>query len=60
MPLGRGMLDVKAVLNIIKESERDPNIILEQWMDRRDDEEETVKEEERWIEESVRFLRSVL
>jgi hypothetical protein len=60
VPLGRGMLDVKAVLNIVKESGRDPNIILEQWMDRRDDEEETVKEEERWIEESVRFLRSVL
>ncbi len=60
VPLGRGMLDVKAVLNIIKESGRDPNIILEQWMDRRDDEEETVKEEERWMKESVRFLRSVL
>jgi len=60
VPLGKGMLDVKAVLNTIKESNRDPNILLEQWMERKDDEEETLKEEERWLIESVGFLRSAI
>ncbi len=59
-PLGRGMIDVKAVLNLIKKCNRDPNILLEQWMDRRESEEETLAEEERWVKEGIRILRSVL
>ena len=60
MPLGKGMLDVKAVLDIIEKSGRNPNILLEQWMERTDSEEETLEEEERWLKESVRFVRSIL
>jgi len=60
VPLGRGLIDVKAVLDIIKECNRDPNIIIEQWMERKGSEEETLQEEERWLKESISFLRSVL
>jgi len=59
-PLGKGMVDVKAVLNLIRKSNRDLNILIEQWMDRRGSEEETLVEEERWIEQGIRFLRFVL
>jgi len=41
------MLNVKVVLNTLKESGRDLNIILNQWMKSREDEEETVNEEDR-------------
>jgi sugar phosphate isomerase/epimerase len=60
VPLGKGMVDVKAVINAIEKSGRQPNVLLEQWMDKRDNEEETLKEEQRWMKESVRFLRSVI
>jgi len=59
-PLGQGMLDVRAVLNIIMRANRDFNILLEQWMDRKGSGEETLEEEERWVKNSLRFLRSVL
>jgi len=60
VPLGKGMIDVKAVLDTIKESGHQPNVLLEQWIDKRENEEETLKEEERWMRESVRFLHSVM
>ncbi len=60
VPLGKGILDVNAVLNIIEKSGRDPNILLEQWMDRKANIEETLKEEEEWLTESVIFLRSII
>ena len=60
VPLGKGMLDVKAVLDIIREPNRNPNILLEQWMERKENVEETLREEERWLTESLGFLRSVM
>lgn len=54
------MVDVKAVLDIIKGSNRDPNILLEQWMERKDSVEETLREEERWLTEGLKFLRSIM
>lgn len=60
VPLGKGMLDVKGVLDIIKKSDQNPNILLEQWMERKENVEETLSEEERWLTESLSFLRSVM
>ena len=60
VPLGKGMIDVKAVLDTISESGHQPDVLLEQWMDKRENEEETLKEEERWMRESVRFLHSLM
>lgn len=58
--LGKGMLDVKAVLDKLKEAGRDPDVLLEQFMGKKDSEEETLEEEERWIREGIGFLRTVL
>ncbi|RLE65720.1 MAG: hypothetical protein DRJ38_03340 [Thermoprotei archaeon] len=60
VPLGEGMLNVKAIIDIIRNSGCNPNILIEQWMERKSDEEETLKEEERWLKKSIRFLRSIL
>jgi len=60
VPVGKGMLDVKAVLSLVREAGRDPDILLEQFMGRKGDEEETLKEEERWIREGIRFTRSIM
>jgi len=60
VPVGMGMLDVKALFDTIKEAGRDADILLEQFMGKKSNEEETLREEERWIEEGIRFLRSVL
>jgi len=34
VPLGKGIINVKAVLDIIKNSSSDPNILIEQWMEK--------------------------
>jgi len=47
------MLPVKSRLNVPEESFRDPNLLLEQWMDRKNTIEETL-EEERWVEDSIK------
>jgi len=59
-PVGKGMLDIKAVLDMIKEAGRDPDILLEQFMGRKGGEGETLKEEERWVKEGIEFVRSVM
>ena len=59
-PVGKGMLDVKAVLNMVTKAGRNPDILLEQFMGRRGDEAETLKEEERWVKEGTRFMRQIM
>ena len=59
-PVGKGMLDVEAVLSTFREAGRDPDILLEQFMGKKGDEEETLREEERWVREGVEFVRSIL
>lgn len=58
VPLGKGMLDVNAVLDMIEKSNRNANILLEQWMERKDTIKETLEEEEKWLMESIKFLSS--
>jgi sugar phosphate isomerase/epimerase len=60
VPLGKGMLDTKAVLNAIHESNRDPNILIEQFMGLQKDLKTTLYEEERWVKEGIKFLRPLL
>jgi sugar phosphate isomerase/epimerase len=59
-PVGKGMLDVKAVLNMVTKAGRNPDILLEQFMGRRGNEAETLKEEERWMKEGIRFMRQIM
>jgi len=53
------MLDVNAVLDMIEKSDREINILLEQWMERKETVEETI-EEEKWLMESIKFLNTCL
>ena len=59
-PVGKGMLDIKAVLDMIREAGRDPDILLEQFMGKKGNEEETLREEERWVKEGIKFMRSIM
>jgi len=60
VPVGTGMLDVKAVLDMAKETGREPDILLEQFMGRRGDEEATLEEEVKWVRTGAKFVRSLL
>jgi len=60
VPVGTGMLNVKAVLDMARGTGREPDILLEQFMGRRVDEETTLEEEARWVRTGARFVRSLL
>jgi len=44
---------------MIEKSDREINILLEQWMERKETVEETI-EEEKWLMESIKFLNTCL
>ena len=54
------MLNVSEVLDIIEDSGRSPNVLLEQWMEKKRGVEETLEEEERWLKDSISCLLSVI
>ncbi len=58
-PLGEGLLDLRALANALAEHGRSPNFILESWMDRLDDEHQTLAEEESWVRKGLTCLRSL-
>lgn len=60
VPLGTGMLNVKAVLETVKRAGREPNILIEQFMDKKGNIQETFEEEERWVKEGIKYLKSFL
>jgi L-ribulose-5-phosphate 3-epimerase UlaE len=59
-PLGAGFLDIKSVIDLLKRSAHNPNIILEQWMNRLESEEETLQMEEDWVRRSVKHIKKSL
>jgi sugar phosphate isomerase/epimerase len=59
-PLGEGLLDIPAVLKTVKEKSKDPNVILEQWIDTEDTEEATLREEDRWVRHAVDYVSKLL
>ena len=58
--LGRGWLDVPAVLAAVMRKGCDPDILLEQWMEPEGSLEATLAKEQDWVEASVRTARSYL
>lgn len=56
-PLGQGMIDIPWVLQSLRSHGRDPNALLEFWMDPAEDEATTLRQEERWIAGSLQYLR---
>jgi len=59
-PLGEGFLDVKGVIRLLEQSERNPNIILELWMEELEKEEETLQVEEMWVRKSIKYIKKLL
>ena len=60
VPLGTGMLDTKAVLNALKRADRDPDILLEQFMGKKETAQETLAEEDKWVKEAIKYVKAIV
>jgi sugar phosphate isomerase/epimerase len=59
-PAGEGRLDVKWIVDYLKNMRKDPNAILELWTPFTKTVEETIKKEEEWAVKSLKYLRSII
>jgi sugar phosphate isomerase/epimerase len=59
-PLGDGVVDFQRILQMMRESGRDPSVDIELFVDRKESEEENLTWEEHCVEKSVRYARNVL
>jgi sugar phosphate isomerase/epimerase len=59
-PLGQGMLDIPAVLDLVKPDERGINVIVEQWLPWEDDPVALTAREDDWVRQSVQIARKYL
>jgi len=59
-PAGQGKLNAPWLLNRLKGQGVDCNVILELWTPPEDDLESTIIKEQRWAEESIAYLRSLI
>ncbi len=59
-PAGAGQLDIARLLDRVRQTGRDPNVILELWVPQQPTLEETVALEAAWVRESIAFLRSLV
>ncbi|MCX6498737.1 MAG: TIM barrel protein [Arthrobacter sp.] len=57
-PLGEGLLDYAYMAGKLKPKERNINQIIEHWLPWQDSEEETIRLEKQWTQQSLDFLRS--
>jgi len=59
VPLGTGLLDTKAVLNALRRTGRDPDILLEQFMGKRETVQETLADEDKWVKEAIKYVKTL-
>lgn len=59
-PAGQGMLNVPWLLEEIAKAGANPNAVLELWTPEEPSLAETIAKEERWAEESIRYLRGLI
>jgi sugar phosphate isomerase/epimerase len=59
-PAGQGQLDIPWIINLLRESGASGNAILELWPPPQAELEETVALERQWVEQSVRYLRTLI
>lgn len=58
---GQGFLKIpEMIAELRRKAQSDFSVILEQWMQPEDEIAETVEKEERWVRESIAYLKSVL
>jgi L-ribulose-5-phosphate 3-epimerase UlaE len=58
-PLGDGCLNVPRVMESISRFSRNPNILVELWVDQEQTMEVTLQKEEAWVRESVKYVKSL-
>ena len=57
--VGEGMLPVPEFVRAISGADRDPDLLVECWMDAETTEEETISQEEDWIADGITFLKQL-
>ena len=57
-PLGEGLVDVPGLLAAVRGAGRSPNVLLEGWMDRLEDEAATLAQEEDWVRRGIAYLHA--
>lgn len=58
--LGEGLVDLPGMLAAVRAAGRSPNVLVEGWMDRLDDEAATLDQEEAWVRQGIVYLRRLL
>lgn len=58
-PLGKGRVEWREMLATLRAAERAPNLLVEAWMDRLDDLNATLAQEETWVREGIAFLKQL-
>lgn len=56
-PAGKGMLDLRMVMEKLSQYKRCKSAILEQWVPAETSQEQTIRKEIQWAEESIQFLK---
>jgi sugar phosphate isomerase/epimerase len=59
VPVGTGMLDIKAIFRLVKEADREPDILLEQFMGMKETVEETLRQETEWLRKGITYIHSI-
>lgn len=59
-PTGQGQLDIPRLMDTLKESRYDFNVIVELWPPEQETLERTVALEQSWAEESIQYMRNYL
>jgi sugar phosphate isomerase/epimerase len=59
-PAGQGQVDTPWLLEVLKKAGAQFNVILEAWPPEQDTLEETIALEERWVQESIPYLRGLI
>jgi 3-oxoisoapionate decarboxylase len=57
-PLGDGLLDYDHMVQTIRPAQHDINQIIEHWLPWQGDEAQTIRQEKRWTQHSIDYLRS--
>lgn len=59
-PLGKGLVDLQAMLDAVRAHDRSPNVLLECWMDPLEDEASTLAQEQAWIRHGITYLQRLV
>lgn len=59
-PLGTGLVDLPGLLAALDAAKRSPNLLVEAWMDRLEDDAATLAQEEIWVRDGIAYLKNLI